>query len=153
MPMSRKIKPVGNSDTLKYINHFFEKICPKFAQNFQEWRKSAVYLTFDGGSNPPLATLQKAPVSLKSQGFRGFSFIQFISLEYAQFVHDIKIFVQNLSKRFVQNERGLETLDTGSYALRNGMIFSSGCMPDRSAAMRSIVPSLSRAWRYTLFIT
>ena len=61
MPMSRKIKPVGNSDTLKYINHFFEKICPKFAQNFQEWRKSAVYLTFDGGSNPPLAIALKTP--------------------------------------------------------------------------------------------
>ena len=106
--MSRKIKPVGNLDTLKYINRFSEKICPKFVQDFQEWRNSAVYLTFVEGSNPPLATLQKAPVSLKSQGCRGFSFIKFIFLEYAQFVHDIKIFVQNLSKRFVQNESGLK---------------------------------------------
>lgn len=111
--MLATIEPVENSDTLKYINHFFEKICPEFVHDFQEWRITAVYLNRDGGSNPPLATLQKAPVSLKSQGCRGFSFIQFISLEYAQFVHDIKIFVQNLSKRFVQNERGLETLDTG----------------------------------------
>ena len=110
--MPGMIKPVGNPDTLKYINRFLEKICPEFVQDFQKWRNSAVYLTFDGGSNPPLATLQKAPVSLKSQGCRGFSFIQFISLEYVQFVHDIKIFVQNLSKRFAQNERGLETLDT-----------------------------------------
>ena len=153
MSIFRKIKPVGNPDTLKYINHFFEKICPKFAQDFQEWRNSAVYSVHVEGSNPPLATLQKAPVSLKSQGCRGFSFIQFISLEYAQFAHDIKNFVQNLPKDLPKNERGLETLDTGGYALRNGMILSSGWIPDRSAAMRSIVASLSRAWRYTLFIT